>query len=124
MSARAVVGALLATLVVAAVACSTTQLAPPAVDVSGNWLGTWQYDNIQSGNGDLRGTLQQSGQNLTGRFNVTGPVLNHVANVTGAVSGNDIVLTQPASGRLTVNGNQMTGYINGLSPAKVTLRKQ
>jgi len=38
--------------------------------------------------------------------------LNHVANVTGAVSSNDMVLTQPASGRLTFNGNQMTGYIN------------
>ena len=124
MSTRAALGAMLATLLVAAAACSTMQLAPPTVDVTGNWLGTWQYDNIQSGNGDLRGTLQQSGQNLTGRFTVTGPVLNHVANVTGAVSGNDIVLTQPASGRLTVNGNQMTGYINGLSPARVTLRKQ
>lgn len=124
MSARAALGALLATLLVAAVACSTTQLAPPAVNVTGNWLGTWQYDNIQSGNGDLRGTFEQSGQNLTGRFNVTGPVLNHVATVTGAVSGSDILLTQPASGRLTVNGNQITGYINGLSPARVTLRKQ
>ena len=50
--------------------------------------------------------------------------MNHVANVIGAVSGNDIVLTLPATGRLTITGNQMTGYINGLSPARVTLRKQ
>lgn len=68
--------------------------------------------------------FQQTGPTLTGRFDVTGPVLNHVANVIGAVSGNDIVLTLPATGRLTVTGNQMTGYINGLSPARVTLRKQ
>jgi hypothetical protein len=30
----------------------------------------------------------------------------------------------PASGRMIVDGNQMTGTINGLIPAKVTLRKQ
>jgi hypothetical protein len=30
----------------------------------------------------------------------------------------------PASGYLTVTGNQMTGTVNGLNVAKLTLRKQ
>ena len=119
-SGALVAGVMLAT----AAACSTTPLAPPSVDVTGNWVGTWQYDNVQMGSGDLRGSFQQSGQSLTGHFNVTGPVINHVANLTGAVTGNEIMLTTPASGRLTVSGNQITGTINGLNVAKVTLRKQ
>jgi len=33
-------------------------------------------------------------------------------------------LSLPATGRLTVNGDQITGTINGLNAAKLTLRKQ
>ena len=44
--------------------------------------------------------------------------------MSGAVSGNDILLSAPSSGRLIVNGDVMTGTINGLNVAKVTLRKQ
>jgi len=55
---------------------------------------------------------------------VTGPVLNHVAILSGDVSGNEIVLSYPATGRLTVTGNEMNGIVNGLLPLKVTLRKQ
>jgi hypothetical protein len=98
--------------------------APPSVNVSGNWVGTWQYDYVQNGSGEVRGTFQQDGAKLSGNFNVTGPVLNRTANVAGVVSGNDIYLTMPASGNLTVNGNVITGTINGLDVAKVTLRKQ
>jgi hypothetical protein len=119
--------ALLCAVFVAAVACSgcaTGSTAPPSVNVSGNWVGTWQYDNVQMGSGDIRGSFQQSGAQLSGNFNVTGPVINRVAIVTGAVSGNEILLSQPSSGRLTVNGDMMTGTINGLNVAKVTLRKQ
>ena len=111
-------------MLVVAAACSTAPLAPPAVDVTGNWVGTWQYESVQMGSGDLRGSFQQNGEKLIGTFNVTGPVVNHVANLTGAVSGSEIILTTPASGRLTVNGNQITGTINGLNVARVTLRKQ
>jgi hypothetical protein len=122
---RGWLGALLVCVMLATVAaCSTGSLAPPSVDVTGNWVGTWQYDNVQMGSGDLRGSFQQNGQSLTGNFNVTGPVVNRVANLTGAVTGNEIMLTTPASGRLTVSGNQITGTINGLNVAKVTLRKQ
>jgi len=98
--------------------------APPSVNVTGNWVGTWQYENIQSGSGDLRGSFQQDGSKLSGNFSVTGPVLNRTANVEGVVSGNDILLSMPARGNLTVKGNEMTGTIIGLTPATVTLRKQ
>jgi len=116
--------ALLAVAVVAVSGCATAPTAPPSVNVSGNWVGTWQYDNVQMGSGDLRGSFQQNGAQLSGNFNVTGPVINRVAIVSGAVSGNDILLSAPSSGRLTVNGDVMTGTINGLNVAKVTLRKQ
>ena len=116
--------ALLAVAVVAVSGCATAPPAPPSVNVSGNWVGTWQYDNVQMGSGDLRGSFQQNGAQLSGNFNVTGPVINRVAIVSGAVSGNDILLSEPSSGRLTVNGDVMTGTINGLNVAKVTLRKQ
>jgi hypothetical protein len=105
-------------------ACARASLAPPTVDVTGSWVGTWRYDDLQMGSGDLTGTFQQSGQQLTGEFSVTGPVVNRRASISGAVSGNEIMLGTPASGRLTVNGDQITGTINGLNPARVTLRKQ
>jgi hypothetical protein len=117
-------GALLGGLMLVVAACATASLAPPTVDVTGNWVGSWQYDNVQMGSGDLRGSFQQSGQNLTGNFTATGPVVNRVSNVSGAVSGNEILLAAPSSGRLTVSGNQITGIINGLNPARVTMRRQ
>jgi hypothetical protein len=94
------------------------------VNVTGNWVGSWQYDNVQMGSGDIRGSFQQDGAKLSGNFDITGPVTNPVANVTGVVSGNQIELSMPASGWLTVKGNEISGTINGLNVAKVTLRKQ
>ena len=110
--------------VMAVSGCATGPAAPPSVDVSGDWIGTWQYDNVQMGSGDIRGSFKQNGAQVSGNFNVTGPVINRVAIVTGAVSGNEILLAEPSSGRLTVKGNEMTGTINGLNVARVTLRKQ
>ena len=115
--------AMLVVLVVAVAGCATA-MTPPTVNVTGNWVGKWQYENVQQGSGDVRGTFQQNGDKLTGQFNITGPVINHTANVDGAVSGSEIILTQPATGRLSVNGNQISGNVNGLVPAKLTLTKQ
>jgi len=113
-------------LAVAVAGCASMEgpKAPPSVNVSGNWVGSWQYDNVQMGSGDIRGSFQQDGAKLSGNFDITGPVLNRTANVVGVVSGNDIYLSMPSSGNLSVNGNTMTGTINGLNVAKVTLRKQ
>jgi hypothetical protein len=121
---RTVLGLLLVSAMVAVAGCATTPAAGPAADVSGSWAGTWSYENPSLGNGDLRGVFQQQGDTLSGRFEVTGPVVNRTANIVGTVSGNDVKLSLPASGTLTVSGNEMTGWINGLNPAKVTMRKQ
>ena len=118
----------LAVLVIAVAvgACASMEgpTAPPTVNVTGNWAGTWQYDNIQSGLGELRGSFQQDGSKLSGKFSVTGPVLNREANVVGVVSGSDILLSEPARGNLTVKGNEITGTIIGLTPATIRMRKQ
>jgi len=114
---------LLAGVMTVCAACTTAPLAPPTTNISGNWVGTWQYENVQQGSGDIRGSFQQDGASLAGNFNVTGPVLNRTANVTGAVTGNDIILNKPSTGRLTVSGNQITGtiitgIIDGLNPLR------
>jgi hypothetical protein len=116
---------LLASAVIVGAGCATTPAAPPSVNVTGNWSGTWSYENPLNGTGTLMGSFKQDGANLAGNFNVTGPVVTHAANnVVGTVAGNEIKLSLPSSGTLTVNGNEITGWINGLNPAKVTLRKQ
>jgi hypothetical protein len=104
--------------------CATGPGAPPSVNVTGQWAGTWAYENAIVGSGDIRGTFQQDGEKVSGNFNITGPVVNRVATVTGTVSGNEIKLSMPASGYLTVTGNQMNGVVKGLNVAKLTLRKQ
>ena len=48
-----------------------------------------------------------------------GPAAPPSVDVTGQWVG-----TTPASGYLTVTGNQMTGSLNGLNVAKLTMRKQ
>ena len=113
-------------IAVAGTACASMEgpKAPPSVNVTGNWVGSWQYDNVQMGSGDIRGSFQQDGAKLSGNFNITGPVLNRTANIVGVVSGNEISLSMPSSGWLTVKGNEISGRINGLNVAKVTLRKQ
>jgi len=121
---RTIFGFLLVSVMIVASGCATAPAAPPSVNVTGNWVGKWQYQNQSNGSGDVRGAFQQDGAKLTGNFNVTGPVVNNVANITGLVSGNEIQLRMPSSGRLTVNGNEITGYINGLNVANPTLRKQ
>lgn len=121
---RMPLGLLLGSMLIAGAACATGPAAPPSVNVTGQWVGTWAYENPSVGAGDIRGSFQQDGAKLSGNFNVTGPVVNRVANVTGTVSGNEIKLSMPASGYLTVTGNEMSGAINGLNVAKVKLRKQ
>jgi hypothetical protein len=115
---------LLGVAVITLSACASTPSAPPTVDVTGPWAGNWQYDNPTVGAGSLRGTLKQSGSNVTGSFDVTGPVVNRTANVIGTVSGNVITFSQPVSGSMTVTGNEMNGWFNGLNSAKVTMKKQ
>ena len=109
--------------------CASTPTAPPAVNVTGKWAGDWTYPDPALGGGTLSGTFQQDGGNLSGNFLIIGggnTVRNPAATIIGFVSGRQVILSQPSSGTLTVNesGNEMTGWINGLDQAKVTLRKQ
>jgi hypothetical protein len=108
----------------AGVACATGPAAAPSVNVTGQWVGSWSYENASLGTGDIRGSFQQDGAKVSGNFDITGPVVNHVAIVSGTIAGNEIKLSMPASGYLTVSGDQMTGTVNGLNVAKLTLRKQ
>jgi len=121
-------GVLLASVMVVTSSCATMSGAPPSVNVTGDWAGQWEYRNVERGSGDLKGTFKQDGATISGNFDVTGPVVNHAALVSGSVSGNDVVLSSPSTGRLTVSGNgtEMIGVVNGLvdDALKITLRRQ
>lgn len=122
---RTSLGLLLVSVVIAVTGCASSgPAAPPSVDVTGSWSGTWAYENVSIGSGQIIGSFKQDGSKVTGNFTVTGPVVNGVANVLGIVSGNEIRLELPSSGYMTVTGNQMTGKVNGMNVANVTMRKQ
>jgi hypothetical protein len=126
---RLVASLLLVGAIATITGCASTPTAPPAVNVTGKWAGNWTYPDPALGGGTLSGTFQQDGGNLSGNFLIIGggnTVRYPAATVIGFVSGRQVILSQPSSGTLTVNesGNEMTGWINGLDQAKVTLRKQ
>ena len=126
---RIVVAVLLGGAMVMASACATTPMAPPSVNVSGKWAGDWSYPDPALGGGTLSGTFQQDGGKLSGNFLIIGggnTIRNPAATIIGFVSGNQVILSQPSTGTLTVsaNGAEMSGWVNGLDQAKVTLRKQ
>ncbi len=50
------VAGLLTSLMMITPACATMS-TPPSVDVSGTWVGNWEYQTVQQGSGDLRGTF-------------------------------------------------------------------
>jgi hypothetical protein len=105
-------------------ACATTPAAPPGFNVTGTWTGTWSYADPTVGSGDVRAILEQEGDQVSGRFEVSGSSVNHTNKMYGSVFGNEIRLLMPATGTLTVRGDQITGTINGLNVAHLTLKKQ
>ena len=119
---RTLAGLVMGAVMVAAAACATAPPAP-SVNVSGNWAGTWWAYEGSGGSGDLRGIFQQDGATLYGQFEVTGPVVNRTF-ISGIVAGNEVRLTGPSQGTLVVSGNEMSGVVHGLVPARVTLRRQ
>jgi len=112
-------------LVLAASACSTAPPgpAPPAVNVSGNWAGTWWAFEGEGGSGILRGMFLQEGPRVSGQFEVIGRQVN-TTFVSGHVTGNEVRLTTPARGTLVVTGTEMTGTVDGVAVTRVTLRRQ
>ena len=120
---RAFAGLLIGAMMVAASACATVPPTPPSVNVTGNWVGTWWTYDGAGGSGTVNGNFQQDGATLLGNFEVTGPVVNRTL-VSGTVVGNEVRLSAPSPGTLVVAGNEMSGVVYGLSPTKVTLRRQ
>lgn len=125
---RTTLGLLLGAIVIIASACvSSTPAVPPSVNVTGSWEGDWSFQNMTLGAGTLSGTFKQDGSKLSGNFLIVGgggAVRFPAATVIGFVSGNQVILSQPSSGTLTVSGNTMTGTVNGLDPATITLHKK
>jgi hypothetical protein len=106
----------------AAIGSST---APPSVDVSGKWAGTWAFRNPTMGSGDVFMNLKQRGADASGDLMVTGPTTAEPTYFEGTVSGSSVVLKLPyLSGTLDVSGDEMKGVINGIMPANVSLRRQ
>jgi len=121
---RVVIGWLIVGVMIAATACaSTPPPAPPGVDVSGTWVGVWWAFEGEGGAGELRGIFRQDGTNLYGNFEIKGRTINRTF-VSGVVTGNEVHLGAPAQGVLVVNGDEMTGSVQGIVEAKVTLRRQ
>jgi hypothetical protein len=115
---------LLASVLLVSAACSSMAMAPPSVDVTGNWAGDWRFEGF-SGGGQIQMALKQSGSDVAGSMTVTGAQRNPTGPVEGTVSGNEFSIRRPAGmpGSLTVSGDQMSGIIQGLAPAQVTLRR-
>ena len=107
-------------------ACATTASAPPTVDVTGKWAGTWQFTNPSLGGGQVEMTLKQTGADYQGDMQVSGAAVNRTGYIQGTVSGNELRTIAPPgmTGYLTVKGDEMTGVVHGISDASVTLRRQ
>jgi peptidoglycan-associated lipoprotein len=130
-------GLLLAVLALAGCTTTTTTAArPPAVDVSGRWIGTWigygiiQIPRDESAIFDLT-QHGATGEGLVVLDNTGGaeavPLSIRHAGMSGVrvrfeVSGSDVVLThelgrQLLTADLTVNGDSMVGRIRNSDPA-------
>jgi hypothetical protein len=118
-----VIGALV--LMLSGCAATGSNTAPPSVDVSGKWAGTWVFRNPSMGSGDVLVDLKQSGAKTTGHLTVTGDTTADPTYFEGIVSGSTIILNLPyLSGTLDVRGDEMKGVVNGIMPANVSLRRQ
>jgi uncharacterized protein (DUF2147 family) len=116
---------LLGALALAVGACASASMAPPTVDVTGKWKGTWTFENAAVGGGDVLMDLKQTGPDASGNLTVTGPTSSKPAYMEGTVSGSTLILKGIyLSGTLAVNGDEMKGVVNGIMPAIVTVRRQ
>ena len=118
---------LVAAVVLASAGCATAPtapMAPPSVNVTGKWQGTWMFDSIGLGGGQIVMDLQQTGAQVTGNVLVTGPSVNRPTTLQAAVSGSDMMLQGRIPGTLTVSGDKMTGVVEGVVSANVTLERQ
>ncbi len=110
-------------LVSGAFAMAPAQTVAAGADVSGQWVGTYVYQNQSRGAGTATATLQQDGQKLSGDLTMYNPG-GTVYTVVGFISGDEIKLSQPTFGTLKVKGDEMTGILDAWDNAKITLRRQ
>ena len=99
-------------------------MAPPSVNVTGKWLGTWMFDPVSLGGGQVVMDLKQVGASVTGTLLVTGPSINRPTTIEAVVSGDRMILKGRTPGTLTVSGEQMTGTADGVVSATITAQRQ
>lgn len=117
---------LLFVILLGAVGCASTQPAS-TVDISGKWVGTWISTNQPAGgSGQIEMTVVQTGSKYNGNLLLTGGANDPSGLTEGFVTGNQVEISVPAgmTGRLTVNGDEMSGQISGISGMIVKLRRQ
>jgi hypothetical protein len=104
---------------------SSTQQAPPTVDVTGKWQGNWVARQQTQGGGQIEMDIKQTGAKYSGNLLVTGAPNDPSGATQGYVTGNRVEITLPAgaTGYLTVNGDEMSGLIAGMDGAKVSLKR-
>ena len=100
--------------------------APPTVDATGRWVGSWVATNPALGRGTIEMTLKQIGSQYSGSLLATGTRTDPSGPTQGIVSGNEVRMMQPSgmTGSLTVQGDSMFGTVHGVVDANVTLRRQ
>ena len=104
---------------------ASTPAAPPSVNVTGKWAGTWSFRNPAMGGGQVSMDLKQDGAKVTGPMSVSGPTSSEPTNFAGTVSGSTITLDAAhGSGTLAVKGDEMTGRVYGIMTATVSLKRQ
>src|ERR1700737_5168750 len=91
---RRFIGALV--LMVSGCAATGRSTAPPSVDVSGKWVGTWVFRNPSMGSGDVLVDLKQSGAKAAGHLTVTGDTTADPTYFEGIVSGSTVILNVPS----------------------------
>ena len=116
---------LIGAILVGISACATTLSAPPTVDVTGSWAGQWAYEHANLGSGSITMNVKQVGAEVSGDMVVTGAQIDRTGPLSALVSGNQIRIMRPTSitGRLTVQGDTISGVIDGLEPANVSLKR-
>ena len=121
---RCVRGLVAIALLLMVAGCASAPMAPPAVNVTGKWLGTWMFDPVSLGGGQVVMDLTQVGASVTGNLLVTGPSINRPTTIQAVVSGNQLILRGRIAATLTVTGDQMSGTADGVVAANVTAQRQ
>jgi hypothetical protein len=98
--------------------------APPAVNVTGSWSGTWLDNNGSSGTISF-GALTQNAGAVEGQISFTGSPCFSGGAISGTVCGDQFSGSLSAGGiqvdvSATVTGVQMSGNFNAVSAGACT----